>query len=66
MLSEPKTLYKLMNLYMLKRLAPMQIGKYNQLQEWLEDLDNPNDKHRHISHVYGLFPSNQIDRKSVV
>lgn len=45
---------------MLDRLAPMQIGKYNQLQEWLEDLDNPNDKHRHISHVYGLFPSNQI------
>ena len=45
---------------MLNRLAPMQIGKYNQLQEWLEDLDNPNDKHRHISHVYGLFPSNQI------
>src|SRR5699024_3236066 len=42
---------------MLNRLAPMQIGKYNQLQEWLEDLDNPNDKHRHISHVYGLFPS---------
>jgi alpha-L-fucosidase 2 len=45
---------------MIDRLAPMQIGKYNQLQEWLEDLDNPNDKHRHISHVYGLFPSNQI------
>ena len=45
---------------MLDRLAPMQIGKYNQLQEWLEDLDNPNDKHRHISHVYGLYPGNQI------
>lgn len=45
---------------MLYRLAPMQIGKYNQLQEWLEDVDNPHDKHRHISHVYGLFPSNQI------
>lgn len=45
---------------MLDKLAPMQIGKYNQLQEWLEDLDNPNDKHRHISHVYGLFPGNQI------
>ena len=44
----------------IKRLPPMQIGKYNQLQEWLEDVDNPNDKHRHISHVYGLFPSNQI------
>lgn len=45
---------------MLNRLAPMQIGKYNQLQEWLEDMDNPKDHHRHISHVYGLFPSNQI------
>ena len=39
---------------------PMQIGKYNQLQEWLEDVDNPDDKHRHISHAYGLYPSNQI------
>ncbi len=38
----------------------MQIGKMGQLQEWLEDLDDPNDKHRHISHLYGLFPSNQI------
>ena len=46
--------------YMVKRLAPMQIGKYNQLQEWLEDVDNPDDKHRHISHAYGLYPSNQI------
>lgn len=45
---------------MLSRLPPMQIGRYNQLQEWLEDLDNPDSKHRHISHVYGLFPSNQI------
>ncbi|MES2328780.1 MAG: glycoside hydrolase family 95 protein [Bacteroidota bacterium] len=42
------------------RLAPMQIGKYGQLQEWLDDIDDPNDKHRHISHLYGLFPSNQI------
>ena len=44
----------------LDRLAPMQIGKYGQVQEWLEDVDNPNDKNRHISHLYGLFPSNQI------
>jgi len=43
-----------------QRLPPMQVGKYGQLQEWLEDLDNPNDHHRHISHLYGLFPSNQI------
>lgn len=45
---------------MIGRLAPMQIGKYNQLQEWLEDVDNPEDKHRHISHAFGLYPSNQI------
>lgn len=44
----------------LNRLPPMQIGKYNQLQEWLEDVDNPADKHRHISHAYGLYPGNQI------
>jgi alpha-L-fucosidase 2 len=42
------------------QLAPMQIGKYNQLQEWLGDYDNPKDQHRHISHAYGIFPSNQI------
>ncbi len=42
------------------RLAPMHIGQYNQLQEWLDDIDNPKDNHRHISHLYGLFPSNQI------
>jgi alpha-L-fucosidase 2 len=42
------------------RLPPMQIGKYGQLQEWLEDLDQPADHHRHVSHLYGLFPGNQI------
>ncbi|NMA75435.1 MAG: glycoside hydrolase family 95 protein [Bacteroidales bacterium] len=42
------------------RLPPMQIGKHNQLQEWLHDWDSPDDKHRHVSHLYGLFPSNQI------
>lgn len=45
---------------MIDKLAPMQIGKYNQLQEWLEDVDNPQEDHRHVSHLYGLFPSNQI------
>jgi alpha-L-fucosidase 2 len=38
----------------------MQIGKYGQLQEWLIDADNPRDEHRHVSHLYGLYPSNQI------
>ena len=44
------------------RLAPMQIGKAGQLQEWLEDWDMeaPERQHRHVSHLYGLFPSNQI------
>ena len=42
------------------QLPPMQIGLHNQLQEWLEDVDNPRDQHRHISHLYGLYPSNQI------
>ncbi|MBI5471309.1 MAG: glycoside hydrolase family 95 protein [Ignavibacteriae bacterium] len=41
-------------------LPPMQIGQFGQLQEWIHDWDRENDKHRHISHLYGLFPSNQI------
>ena len=44
----------------LSQLAPMQIGRWGQLQEWLDDLDDPKDDHRHFSHLYGLFPSNQI------
>jgi alpha-L-fucosidase 2 len=44
----------------LAKMAPMKIGKHSQLQEWQEDWDNPEDIHRHISHLYGLFPSNQI------
>ena len=44
----------------LKRLPPMQVGKWGQLQEWMYDWDNPKDNHRHVSHLYGLFPSNQI------
>jgi alpha-L-fucosidase 2 len=45
------------------RLAPMQIGAAGQLQEWLEDWDlqAPDINHRHVSHLYGLFPSAQID-----
>ncbi len=45
------------------RLAPDQIGKAGQLQEWLEDWDveAPERDHRHVSHLYGLFPSDQIN-----
>ena len=42
------------------QLPPMKVGQYGQLQEWLEDIDDPNDQHRHISHLYGLYPSNQV------
>ena len=42
------------------RLAPYQIGKYGQLQEWLDDRDREKDGHRHSSHLYPLFPSAQI------
>jgi len=45
------------------RLAPTQIGKAGQIQEWLEDWDVEamNQQHRHISHLYGLYPSHQIN-----
>ena len=42
------------------QLPPMKVGQYGQLQEWIEDLDDPTDEHRHISHLYGLYPSAQI------
>ncbi len=44
----------------LAQLPPMRIGRYGQLQEWIQDADDPKDEHRHISHLYGLYPSNQI------
>ncbi|MCD8260804.1 MAG: glycoside hydrolase family 95 protein [Bacteroides sp.] len=44
----------------LKEMPPMQVGSWGQLQEWMFDWDDPKDDHRHVSHLYGLFPSNQI------
>ena len=44
----------------INKLPPMKVGQYGQLQEWREDMDDPKDEHRHISHLYGLHPSNQI------
>ena len=44
----------------LKQIPPMQIGSWGQLQEWLDDVDNPEDDHRHFSHLYGVYPSDQI------
>ena len=42
------------------RLAPMKVGSWGQLQEWFQDWDNPNDHHRHVSHLWGMFPGRQI------
>lgn len=41
-------------------MLPLQTGRWGQLQEWKDDWDNPDDKHRHVSHLYALYPSNQI------
>jgi alpha-L-fucosidase 2 len=43
------------------QIAPNQIGKHGQLQEWLEDKDDPKNKHRHVSHLWGLYPGNEIN-----
>lgn len=43
-----------------ERLSPLKIGRYGQLQEWKEDLDEPDNSHRHVSHLYALYPGEQI------
>jgi alpha-L-fucosidase 2 len=42
------------------QLAPNQVGRHGQLQEWLEDQDDPKDTHRHVSHLWGVFPGTDI------
>ncbi|MBB2145131.1 glycoside hydrolase family 95 protein [Pedobacter sp. LMG 31464] len=43
------------------KLYPFHIGQYGQLQEWFNDVDNPKDTHRHLSHLFGLYPGQQIN-----
>jgi alpha-L-fucosidase 2 len=45
---------------MRKHLAPDKIGRYGQLQEWLEDKDDPANQHRHVSHLWGVYPGSEI------
>ncbi len=49
---------------MQQKLAPNKIGKWGQLQEWQADRDNPDDQHRHTSHLFGVFPGRQISMKN--
>ncbi len=42
------------------QLAPNKIGKWGQLQEWQEDRDDPDDEHRHTSHLFAVYPGRQI------
>ncbi len=44
----------------LNDLAPYRVGRYGQLMEWSQDIDDPNDQHRHVNHLYGLHPGHTI------
>ncbi len=48
---------------MLPEIAPDQIGRHGQLQEWMEDKDDPGNKHRHVSHLWAVHPGNEISWK---
>jgi alpha-L-fucosidase 2 len=43
-----------------RRIAPLQIGRYGQLQEWLEDKDDPKNQHRHVSHLWAVYPGSEV------
>jgi len=42
-------------------IAPNMIGQYGQLQEWMQDVDDPDNKHRHVSHLWGIHPGSDIN-----
>lgn len=46
---------------MLPQIAPNKIGQHGQLQEWMEDKDDPTNKHRHVSHLWAVYPGNEIN-----
>jgi alpha-L-fucosidase 2 len=48
---------------LLPKIAPYQVGRFGQLQEWMEDIDDPNNKHRHVSHLWGVYPGKEINWK---
>jgi hypothetical protein len=52
--------YRLKIADMQAHLAPNKIGKWGQLQEWQTDRDDPNDQHRHTSHLFAVYPGRQV------
>ncbi len=44
-------------------IAPYKIGRFGQLQEWMEDIDDPENKHRHVSHLWGVYPGREINQE---
>jgi alpha-L-fucosidase 2 len=45
---------------MRSEIAPLAIGRYGQLQEWMEDKDDPKNEHRHVSHLWAVYPGSEI------
>jgi alpha-L-fucosidase 2 len=45
---------------MRNQIAPLQIGRHGQLQEWMEDTDDPTNQHRHVSHLWAVYPGSEI------
>ena len=48
---------------LLPLIAPYKTGRFGQLQEWMEDIDDPENKHRHVSHLWGVYPGKEINWK---
>ena len=52
--------FKIRAIEVRNKIFPPTIGRWGQLQEWKEDVDDPNDTHRHVSHLFALYPGKQI------
>jgi len=46
---------------LLPKIAPYKTGRWGQLQEWMNDIDDPGNKHRHVSHLWGVYPGKEIN-----